>query len=263
VNIINFENVNIGYDYRYLILKNLNLKIQEGEHWVILGGNGSGKTTLLKLMSNDLYPNTYTAFKKEVFDQERWEISKLKNHLGIVSSNLQNEFIFNARNSSAFEIIMSGFYSSLGKMLHHVYTKEQIKKTNNILDELSIENLKNKKAYEMSTGELRKCLIARALIHQPKALILDEPSTGLDIKAQHEFTKLLRKLSKKLSIIIITHHLEEIFEEITHVALLADNQIYKQGKKEDLLNSSNISKVFDMKLELEKNKQRYFIKSIL
>ena len=72
MNIINFENVNIGYDYRYLILKNLNLKIQEGEHWVILGANGSGKTTLLKLMSNDLYPNTYTAFKKEVFDQERW-----------------------------------------------------------------------------------------------------------------------------------------------------------------------------------------------
>ena len=149
------------------------------------------------------------------------EISKLKNHLGIVSSNLQNEFIYNARDSSAFEIIMSGFYSSLGKMRHHIYTKEQIQKTNDILKELFIENLKDKKAYEMSTGELRKCLIARALIHQPKALILDEPSTGLDIKAQYEFINLLKKLSKTLSIIIITHHLEEIFEEITHVATLS------------------------------------------
>ncbi len=263
MNIIDFKNVSVSYDYRFIVLKNINLTIKEGEHWLILGANGSGKTTLLKLMSNDLYPNTNCAFKKEIFGQEKWNISELKNYLGLVTNDLQNEFIYNARNSTAYDIIISSFYSSLGKMQHHIYTKEQIQKTNDILKELNLIELKNKKSYEMSTGELRKCLIARALIHKPKALLLDEPSSGLDIKAQHQFVLLLKQLSKKLSIIIITHHLEEIFEEITNVALIHNNEIYKQGKKDLLMTSSNISKVFDLELNIKKVNHRYFIENII
>ncbi|NQY52156.1 MAG: ATP-binding cassette domain-containing protein [Campylobacteraceae bacterium] len=261
--IINFENVNIGYDYRYLVLKNINLKIKEGENWVILGANGSGKSTLLKLMSNDLYANTYYKFKKEIFGKQVWDISELKKKLGIVTNDLHNDFVYNAQNSSAFEIIISGFYSSLGKMMHHTYSEEEIIKCNEIMNELNICTLKDKKAKEMSTGQLRKCLIARALIHKPKALLLDEPSAGLDMKAQNDFISLLRKISSKLSIIIITHHLEEVFEEITHVALICDNGIYKQGKKEEILSNENISKTFDINIKLKKTNNRYFIEEIL
>lgn len=262
MNIIEFENVNIGYDYRYLVLKEINLKIKEGEHWLILGANGSGKSTLLKLLSNDLYPNTHYKFKKKILDQEKWDIFELKKQLGIVTNEIQNEFIYSARNASAYEIVRSGFYASLGKMDHHVYTEEENKKTDEIFDYLNINDLKEKKSSEMSTGQLRKCLIARALIHKPKALLLDEPTNGLDIKAQRNFLKLIKKLTSSMSIIIITHHIEEIIEEISHVALIAENRIYLQGKKEKLMTSENISKVFDLNIELEQKNGRYFISDI-
>ena len=147
--------------------------------------------------------------------------------------------------------------------MHHTYSEEEIIKCNEIMNELNICTLKDKKAKEMSTGQLRKCLIARALIHKPKALLLDEPSAGLDMKAQNDFISLLRKISSKLSIIIITHQLEEVFEEITHVALICDNGIYKQGKKEEILSNENISKTFDINIKLKKTNNRYFIEEIL
>lgn len=262
MNIIDFENVNIGYDYRYLVLKEINLKIKEGEHWVILGANGSGKSTLLKLLSNDLYPNTHYKFKKKIFDIEKWDIFELKKQLGIVSNEIQNEFVYNARFDTAYEIVRSGFYASLGKKNHHIYSNEENKKTDEIFDFLNISKLKEKKSSQMSTGELRKCLIARALIHKPKALLLDEPTTGLDIKAQRNFLKLIKKLTSSMSIIIITHHIEEIIEEISHVALIAENRIYKQGEKGDIITSENISKVFDLDIELDKKDGKYFISHI-
>ncbi len=260
MNILEFKNVNIGYDYRYLVLQNINIKIKEGEHWCILGANGSGKSTFLKLISNDLYPNTHYTFTKKIFEKDTWDIFELKKHLGIVSNDLQNEFYYHCNNASAFELIRSSFYASLGKQKHHIYTKQQDEKTNEIIQYLNIEYLRDKKVRHMSTGELRKCLIARALIFDPKALLLDEPTSGLDIKAQREFLALMKKLSKKLTIIVITHHIEEIISEITNIALIAKNKIYKQGLKEDILTSQNISEVFDLPLELQSNKGRYFIK---
>lgn len=260
MNILEFENVNIGYDYRFLVLKKINLIIKEGEHWVILGANGSGKSTLLKLISNDLYPNTHYKFKKKIFEIEKWDIFDLKKKLGIVTNELQNEFVYQASLASAYEIVRSGFFASMGKQEHHFFTKDQNKKTDDIFKCLEIEELKDKKASQMSTGELRKCLIARALIHKPKALLLDEPTTGLDIKAQKNFLSLLKKLTSQLSIIIITHHIEEIIEEVTHVALIADNRIYKQGLKEEIITSPNISKVFDLDIKIEYKKKKYSIK---
>ncbi|MBN2837429.1 MAG: AAA family ATPase, partial [Fusobacteriaceae bacterium] len=130
------------------------------------------------------------------------------------------------------------------------------------IDFVEISHIKDKKVSEMSTGQLRKCIIGRALIHNPKAFILDEPTVGLDIKAQYNFINLIRKLSKKSSIILVTHHIEEIFPEITHVALIYKNSIYKQGKKDDILNSENLSEIFEFDIELKKENDKYYIKSL-
>lgn len=114
----------------------------------------------------------------------------------------------------------------------------------------------------MSTGQLRRCIIGRALIHDPKAFILDEPTVGLDLKAQHSFIGLMKRLSQKASIILVTHHIEEIFPEISHVALIDEQTIFEQGKKEEILTSKNLTKVFDIDIELEHENGRYYVKSI-
>lgn len=258
-NIINFENIYVNYGMT-TVLENINLKINNGENWVILGANGSGKSTLMKLFSHDLYPNTIYPFKKELFGKDRWDIFELKKYLGVITNDLQNQFLNYGKNTTAFDVILSGFYSSLGIFRHHEFSGKQFEEASNILKFLDIEHLKNKKISEMSTGEQRRCIIGRSLIHNPKAFILDEPTTGLDIKAQNNFLKLLQKLSKNVPVILITHSIEEIFPDVTHVALIYNKTIYKQGRKNDILTSENLSEIFEADIELQKAKDRYFIK---
>ena len=214
-------------------------------------------------MSNDLYPNTHEKFKKEIFEQETWDVFELKKNFGIITNDLHNDFLYNAKFSTGFEIVRSGFFASLGKIKHHIFTQEQNDRSNEIMESLGIIHLSEKRANQMSTGELRKCIIARALIYNPKALLLDEPTSGLDVKAQMNFLSLIKKLTQKLTVIIITHHVEEIFDEITHVALIANNEIFKQGLKEDILTSENISKVFDLEVIIKKEQDTYSIKRSL
>ena len=261
-NIINFENVYVNYDIESSTLRNINLKIKNNENWAILGANGSGKSTLIKLFSNDLYPTTKYPFKKEIFGEENWNIFELKKNLGIITNDLHNTFGSQGKYITAYEVILSGFYSSIQIFNHQDFTKEQHQKVLEVLEFLEILELKDKKVHQMSTGQLRRCIIGRALIHDPKAFILDEPTVGLDIKSQHSFIKLIQKLSKSASIIIVTHHIEEIFEEITHVALIHNKTIFKQGKKEDILTSKNLSEIFEIDIDLQKENERYYIKSI-
>ncbi len=259
--IIDFKDIYVSYDVKP-VLKKINLEINTGEHWVILGSNGSGKSTLMKLFSNDLYPNTKYPFKKEIFGKSRHSIFELKKNLGIITNDLHNYFETHGNFLSTYEVVLSGYYSSIGVFKHQDFTKEQHQKALEVLEFLEILDIKDKKVHEMSTGQLRKSIIGRALIHDPKAFILDEPTVGLDIKAQNNFLKLLRKLSKRSSIILVTHHIEEIFEEISHVALMYNKTIYKQGLKGDILTSSNLSEIFDIDIKLENFNNRYYIKSI-
>lgn len=260
--IINFENIYVSYDVKP-VLKNINLKIKENEHWVILGSNGSGKSTLIRLISNDLYPNTKYPFKKEIFGKDRWSIFDLKRNLGIITNDLHNYFEKQGSFLSAYEVILSGYFSTIGVFKHQDFTKEQHKKALEVLEFLDILKIKEKRVHQMSTGQLRRCIIGRALIHEPKAFILDEPTVGLDIKAQNSFIKLIQKLSKKASIILVTHHIEEIFPEVSHVALIHNNTIFKQGLKKEILTSKNLSEVFDISINLEEENDRYYIKSII
>ena len=163
---------------------------------------------------------------------------------------------------TAYEVILSGYFSSIGVFKYQDFTQAQHQKALEVLEFLEITHMKEKQVHQMSTGELRRCIIGRALVHNPKAFILDEPTVGLDIKAQNSFIKLIQKLSTKSSIILVTHHIEEIFPEVSHIALVHNKTIFKQGTKEDILTSSNLSEIFDIKIDLEKENDRYYIKKI-
>ena len=258
--IIDFENICVNYGMT-TVLKNINLKINSDENWAILGPNGSGKSTLLKLFSHDIYPNTKYNFKKEIFGKDRWDIFELRKKLGIVTNDLHNRFLYNGSSSSALDIILSGYESSVGVFAHHKFSQEQINEAQDVLEYLGIAEIKNKKAAHMSTGQLRRCIIGRSLIHNPQAFVLDEPTTGLDIKAKQNFIELIQKLAKKIPVILITHDITEIFPEITHVALMHNGTIFKQGKKEDILTSKNLSEIFETELILCKNGEKYYFKN--
>jgi len=260
--IIEFENIDVGYDEN-IILKDLNLKIKEKEHFVILGANGSGKSTLMKLIQSQIYPRYTKEFKKEIFGKSRYSIFELRKELGVITNDLHNYFEKEAGYMNGFEVVLSGYYSSIGIFTHQDFTNEQIKKAKEVMTFLEIEDLKYKKVSAMSTGQLRKCIVGRALIHDPKAFILDEPTVGLDIKAQINFIKTLKKLAKNSTIILVTHHLEEIFEEIQNVALIHNNTIYKIGQKKDILTNENLSTIFDTKLTIKEKNSRYYIEEIL
>ena len=161
--IIDFENVNVGYDSK-LILQDINLKIKEKENWVILGANGSGKSTLLKIIQSEIHPRRDKPFKKEILGKEIYSLFDLRKELGIITNDLHNYFVREAGYLSGFEVLLSGYYSSIGIFTYQDFTNEQIAKVNEILNFLEIEDLKDKKVSQMSTGQLRKCIIGRALI---------------------------------------------------------------------------------------------------
>ena len=257
MNIIDFENVHVSYDEK-IILRELNLKIAQGEHWAILGRNGSGKSTLIKLISSEIHPRKTFKYKKEIFGKERYALSELKEKMGIITNDLHNYFEKHGNFLSTYEVIISGYYSTIGVFKHQDFTQEQHKRAKEVLEFLELEELKEKKVFQLSTGQLRKAIIGRALIHNPKAFILDEPTVGLDIKAQVSFINTMKKLSTTASIILVTHHIEEIFEEITNVALIYENSVFIQGSKKEVLTSENLSKVFEVDLSISEKNGRYF-----
>ena len=259
--IVNFEHICVAYEDEN-VLHDISLKIKEGEHTAILGSNGSGKSTLLKLFSNDIYPRYSDVMKKEVFGKSVWDIWELKKHLGIITNDLHYQFSERAPDLSGFEVVLSGFFSSFHLYEHQGFSPLHVKKVEEVLASLEISHLRDKRISSMSTGELRRCIIARSLVHEPTAMILDEPTVGLDIKAQIEFLALLQNLAKERTIILVTHHLEEIFEAISQVVLIKEGRIVAHGKKEEVLNDENLSKTFGVSLHVRCENERYVIERV-
>ena len=191
----------------------VSLSIAQGEHVAILGPNGCGKSTLIKLISRDLYP----VLKAEpwglrILGRDKWRLFDLRHHLGIVSNDWMQMC---TREYSGYEIALSGFFGSVGIWPYHPVTPEMERKAREVMELLEIAHLAARNTSEMSSGEARRVLIARALVHDPRALVLDEPTTSLDLRATYELREVLRKLAGNgISILMVTHHLPDIIPEI-------------------------------------------------
>lgn len=261
--IILFENLDLSYELT-LILKNISLKIDQGEHCVLLGANGSGKSTLIKLINSELYPSyKQEPFRREILGRERWAVAELRQHIGVVTNDLHTRFAFERENMSGYETVLSGFFGTMGLFDHLEVKFEYLEGAVNAMKRLGIEHLRDKPLSQMSTGELRKCIVARALVHPVRAILLDEPTVGLDIKAQLDFIEMMRSLANSgTTVILVTHHIEEVFEEISKAVLLKEGRIIAQGRKEEVLNSANLSKTFNTPLEVCKEQERYTIRPL-
>ena len=225
------------------MLERVSLMIREGEHVAILGPNGSGKSSFIKTITREYYPviqdEEEVTFR--IWGQDKWDVLSLRSLLGIVSNDLQ--YTFN-RNMTGFEVVVSGFFSSVGLFRQEV-TPEMVRKANEICAFLEIEHLMDRPMTRMSSGEARRFLIGRALVHAPRALVLDEPSNSLDLRALHEFRNILRKIAQSgTGIILVTHNLHDIIPEISRVILMKDGKFCEDGKKEDLLTDAHIGRLF-------------------
>lgn len=228
------------------LLDNLSLEIAHGQHTAILGPNGSGKSTLIKLITRQIYPLARPDGVPVVtiFGQARWDVFQLRTRLGIVSADLQQAFTGDTA-WRGLEVVLSGFFAGHGLARHHAVTPKMREQAEDALALLEATPLAQKPLAQMSTGEARRILIARALAPNPEALILDEPTAGLDLVARRRFAETLRQVARRgTTVILVTHHVEEILPEINRVVLLREGRVFRDGAKPEVLTSGALSAAF-------------------
>lgn len=231
-----------------IVLHDISLRIGVGEHVAILGPNGCGKSTLIKTITRECYPLARAESRMAIFGKERWNIFDLRPLLGVVSNDWMT---LCTREMSGREAVISGFFGTVGVQPYHSLTPEIERKAAETLGLLEIPHLAERSVAEMSSGEARRVLLARALVHDPSALVLDEPSNSLDVFAQHELRELMRKLARAgIGIILVTHHLADIIPEIDRVILMRAGRIAADGRKQDVLTAAALGSLFGLPVEL-------------
>jgi len=245
--LIEFEHITVMRG-RTVAVDDVSLRIGVGEHVAILGPNGCGKSTLIKAITRECYPLYQPDSSVRIFGQDRWNVVELRALLGIVSSDLMASC---TRAVTGRDIVLSGFFSSVGIWPHQEVTSEMIESAERAIAMMEVSHLAERDTDEMSSGETRRILMARALVHDPRALILDEPSTALDLSAQHELRQILRKLAQSgVGIVMVTHHLSDLIPEIERVVLMDRGRIVADGAKATVLTVSTLSALFRQPLEL-------------
>jgi iron complex transport system ATP-binding protein len=240
-----------------LVLKDFSLTIGAGEHVALLGPNGCGKSTLIKTIMRDCYPLSSPESSVSILGDSFWNVVDLRSMLGIVSNDLMTQC---TREITGFEIVLSGFFSSIGIWPNHHVTDEMRAKAHEVLHLLDAPHLAQKPVDEMSSGEGRRMLIGRALVHNPKALLLDEPSTSLDLFAQHELRETIRRLAQTgMGIVLVTHHLSDIIPEIERVIFMREGAIVGDGPKRELLTAERLRGLFGLEVELAERDGYYHL----
>lgn len=242
-----------------LILDRLLLRVAAGQHTAILGPNGSGKSTLVKLVARQLYPLARDDGRGQVriFGRERWNVAALRSRLGIVSPAMQRDYTSDTP-LEAFDAVISGFFAARGLGLDHQVTERMRERAREALEQLDAGHLAGREMASLSTGEARRVLIARALVHRPRALLLDEPCAGLDLVSRRRFLESLRSLARGgTTLLLVTHHIEEVLPEIVQVLLLRDGRLRQQGAKSEVLTDAALSDTFGMPIRVRRRGEWY------
>jgi iron complex transport system ATP-binding protein len=238
---LEMRNVNVARGDA-VVLHAIDLQIGVGEHVAILGPNGCGKSTLIKTITCECYPIVAPETRIRLLGRDRWDVSQLRKHLGVVETNLPGERTGVTRGMDA---VVAGFFSAstLWPNLH--VTQEMRERAHTALERMQATHLKGKLVGEMSAGEQRRIMIARALVHEPGMLLLDEPSNALDISAQRELREALRSVARQgTGILMVTHHLADILPETERVIMMREGRIVADGPKDELIRAETLGELF-------------------
>lgn len=238
------------------ILDNLSLTIRAGEHTAIVGPNGAGKSFLTRLLSHDerpLVPENGGPSPIRVFGSDNWDVFNLRSQLGIVSAEMHSKFVTgnNEGRVRGDAAVLSGFIASQGILRYGAITPEMRTRAAEALAKMGASHLASRWLDAMSSGEARRVLLARALVTNPRALVLDEPTTSLDLAARHDFMERVRQIARDgTTLILVTHHIEEIIPEVERVVLLKHGRIVANGPKREVLTADMLSDVFEAPIAL-------------
>lgn len=237
------------------ILDNVSLTINKGEHTAIIGANGAGKSTLVQVISQEVHPLYSEESKRIIFGQSRWRVLELRKRMGIVSQSLQ---FMCTTSYTVRHIVLSGFFSSIGLDFHHQVLPEMIDQANKRLEEQGVLHLADKPMRTLSSGEARRVLLARATVHDPEVMLLDEAVSNLDLPAKRDYREALERFAHEgRTIILVTHDLSEIIPEIKRVVLMKEGQIIADGLKREVLQESLLSAAYNTRIFLSEREGRF------
>lgn len=260
--VLQLTNATVVKDGR-AVLDGLTLTIETDEHTAILGANGAGKSALVRLLTHEDRPLAPDGGMPpvRVFGSDNWDVFELRSQLGIVSSDLHHRFVFGNSEGRvmADAAVLSGFFATQGILRYGVVTADMRRRAAEALDRMGVSHLARRRLDQMSSGEARRVLLARALVTAPRALVLDEPTTGLDLIARHAFMERVRQIAREgTTLVLITHHIEEIVPEIERVILLRGGRILASGPKRSLLTAERLSGLFDAPVSIDEEKGYYY-----
>ena len=236
-----------------VVLHDVNLSFAAGEHVAILGPNGCGKSTLILAMTCQVYPMVQPGMQVKIFGRERWDLTQLRQHFGVVVADLPGE---RTAVTCGLDAVTAGFFSAstLWPNLH--VTPEMRERSWEALERIEATHLAEQMVGTMSAGEKRRIVIARALVHRPKQLLLDEPSNALDLAAQRELRETMQRLAQQgTGLVLVTHHLGDILPEIKRVILMSDGRIVADGPREELLTEERLSELFGASVRIGRDEE--------
>lgn len=254
--LLEFRNIQVMRGQK-IALHDFSLRIEAGEHVAILGPNGCGKSTLIKTITRECYPVARDESAMSIMGRESWDVFSLRSQLGIVSNDLMLSCTGDA---CGRDVVLSGFFSSTAVYSNHHVDPKQGELAEAALTDLGILHLADRAVCEMSSGEARRVLIARALVHKPRALLFDEPCNSLDLGAQQKVRHTMSELAQAgTAIILVTHELADVVPEIKRVVLMKSGRVVADGPKEDILQVERLAELFGVTVQMARRDGHYHL----
>lgn len=236
------------------LVEDVTWRVPTGSHWAVLGPNGAGKSTALKLAGGWWYPTTGTV---DILGERlgRVELLKLRRRIGWVDPRQR------LGDHTVTDLVLSGVTGSNGLLPRWSPEEEELARLADLLELTGMASRSERRWMELSQGERARTLIARALITRPQLLLLDEPTTGLDLPGRELLLRVideLREMRPDLTTVLVTHHVEEIAASTSDVLLMKDARVLASGPVADTLTSENLSELYELPVSLETVAGRWF-----
>lgn len=231
-----------------LALRDFSLTLHHGESVAILGPNGAGKSSFLKLLTGEVRPEADPASHCRLFGEDLWSLEEIRHRMGVVMPEEVARF---HPEELTHDAVLSSLRGAYGRTTAMRFSQQEKNRAKASMELMGVEALADREFGALSSGERRRILIARALVHQPEVLVLDEPSTALDFAAAIQLTSLLRKLmGEQRDLLLVTHHPGEIPPEINRVVMLKNGRLFADGPKREIITPARLSELYQTKLKV-------------